>query len=67
VPRRVVRARSWRESCGTTTAAASEAAGEAVQGEQSGCREDATPTAAEKDESGDESDLLTEDRDRAEL
>ncbi len=45
------------------------AVAEAAQGEQSGCQEDATPTAAEKsesgDESGDESDLLTEDRDRA--
>jgi hypothetical protein len=44
-----------------------EAASEAAQGEQSGCQEDATPTAAEKGESGDESDLLTEDRDRAGL
>ncbi len=44
-----------------------EAAGEAAQDEQSGCQEDATPTAAEKDESGDESNLLTEDRDRAGL
>ncbi len=42
-----------------------EAAAEAAQGEQSGCQEDTTPTAAEKGESGDESDLLTEDRDRA--
>jgi hypothetical protein len=44
-----------------------EAAAEAAQGEQSGCQEDATPTAAEEGESGDESDLLTEDRDRAGL
>jgi hypothetical protein len=44
-----------------------EAAGEAAQDEQSGSQEDATPTAAEKDESGDESDLLTQDRDRAGL
>jgi hypothetical protein len=44
-----------------------EAAGEAVQDEQSGSQEDATPTAAEKDKSRDESDLLTEDRDRAGL
>jgi hypothetical protein len=44
-----------------------EAAAEAAQGEQSGCQEDTTPTAAEKGESGDESDLLTEDRDRAGL
>ncbi len=44
-----------------------EAAGEAAQGEQSGCQEDTTPTAAGKDESRDESDLLTEDRDRAGL
>jgi hypothetical protein len=44
-----------------------EAAGEAAQGEQSGSQEDATPTAVEKDESGDESDLLTEDRDRVGL
>ncbi len=44
-----------------------EAAAEAAQGEQSGCQEDATPTAAGKGESGDESDLLTEDRDRAGL
>ncbi len=44
-----------------------EAAGEAAQGEQSGCQENATPTAAEKDKSGDERDLLTKDRDRAGL
>ncbi len=44
-----------------------EAAAEAAQGEQSGCQEDATPTAAGKGESGDESDFLTEDRDRAGL
>ncbi len=44
-----------------------EAAAEAAQGEQSGCQEDVTPTAAEKGESGDESDLLTEDHDRAGL
>ncbi len=44
-----------------------EVVAEAAQGEQSGCREDVTPTAAEKGESGDESDLLTEDRDRAKL
>ena len=44
-----------------------EVAAEAAQGEQSGCQEDATPTAAEKGESGDESDLLTEDHDRAGL
>jgi hypothetical protein len=43
------------------------AAGEGTQGEQSGCQEDATLTAAEKDERGDESELLTEDRDRAGL
>ena len=42
-----------------------EVVAEAAQGEQSGCQEDATPTAAEKGESGDESDLLTEDCDRA--
>ncbi len=42
-------------------------AAEAAQGEQSGCQEDATPTEAEKGESGDGSDLLTEDRDRAGL
>ncbi len=42
-----------------------EVAAKAAQGEQSGCREDVTPTAAEKGESRDESDLLTEDRDRA--
>ncbi len=42
-----------------------ESSGEAAQDEQSGLQEEATPTAAEKDESGDESDLLTEDRDRA--
>ncbi len=44
-----------------------EAAGEAAQDEQSGSQEDATPTAAKKGENGgatDESDLLTEDRDR---
>ncbi len=44
-----------------------EAAAEAGQGEQSRCQEDTTRTAAEKGESGDESDLLTEDRDRAGL
>jgi hypothetical protein len=44
-----------------------EAAGETAQGEQSGSQEDATPTAAGKGESGDKSDLLTEDRDRAGL
>jgi hypothetical protein len=44
-----------------------EAAAEAAQGEQSWCQENATPTAAEKGESRDESDLLTEDRDRAGL
>jgi hypothetical protein len=44
-----------------------EAAAEAAQGKQSGCQEDATPTAAGKGESGDKSDLLTEDRDRAGL
>jgi hypothetical protein len=44
-----------------------EAAGKAAQGEQSGCQEDATPAATGKDESGDESDLLTEDCDRAGL
>jgi hypothetical protein len=44
-----------------------EAAAEAAQEEQSGCQEDATPTAAGKGESGDESDRLTEDRDRAGL
>jgi hypothetical protein len=44
-----------------------ETAAEAAQGEQSGCQEDATPTAAEKGESGDESDLLTEVRGRAGL
>ena len=44
-----------------------EAAAEAAQGEQSGCQEDATPTAAGKGESGDESDLLTENRDRTGL
>ncbi len=44
-----------------------EAAAEAAQGEQNGCQEDATPAAAGKDESGDESDLLTKDRDRAGL
>ena len=44
-----------------------EVAAEAAQGEQSGCRENVTPTAAEEGESGDESDLLTEDRDRAGL
>ncbi len=41
-----------------------EVAAEAAQGEQSGCQEDATPTAAGKGESGDKSALLTEDRDR---
>ncbi len=40
-----------------------EAAAEAAQGEQSGCQEEATPAAAGKDES----DLLTEDRNRAGL
>ena len=44
-----------------------EVAAEAAQGEQSGCRENVTPTAAEEGESGDESDLLTEDRDRTGL
>ncbi len=44
-----------------------EAATEAAQGEQSGCQEDATSAAAGKDKSGDESDLLTEDRDRVGL
>ena len=44
-----------------------EVTAEAAQGEQSGCRENVTPTAAEEGESGDESDLLTEDRDRAGL
>ncbi len=44
-----------------------EAAAEAAQNEQSRSQEDATPTAAGKGESGDESDLLTEDRDRAGL
>ncbi len=44
-----------------------EAAAEAAQGEQSGCQEDATPTAAEKGKNGDESDLLTEVRDQAGL
>ncbi len=44
-----------------------EVAAEAAQGEQSRCREDVTPTAAEKGESGDESDLLTKDRDQAGL
>jgi hypothetical protein len=44
-----------------------EVAAEAAQGEQSGCRENVTPTAAEEGESGDGSDLLTEDRDRAGL
>ncbi len=44
-----------------------EVAGEAAQDEQSGSQEDATQTAAEKDESGDECDLLTEDRDPAGL
>jgi hypothetical protein len=44
-----------------------EATAEAAQGEQSGCRENVTPTAAEEGESGDESDLLTEGRDRAGL
>ena len=44
-----------------------EAVGEAAQGEQSGSQEDAPPTAAGKGESGDKSDLLTEDRDRAGL
>ena len=44
-----------------------EVVAEAAQGEQSGCREDVTPMAAEKGESGDESDLLTEDRDQAGL
>jgi hypothetical protein len=49
-----------------------EAAAEAAQGEQSGCQEDATPTAAGKGESGDESDQgpsdqATKDRYRAGL
>jgi hypothetical protein len=44
-----------------------EVAAEAAQGEQSGCRENVTPAAAEEGESGDESDLLTEDRDRTGL
>ncbi len=44
-----------------------EVVSEVAQGEQSGCQEDATTTAAEKGESGDESDLLTEDRGRAGL
>ncbi len=44
-----------------------EAASEAAQDEQSGSQEDVTQTAAEKDESGDECDLLTEDRDPAGL
>jgi hypothetical protein len=44
-----------------------EVVAEAAQGEQSGCQGDATPTAAEKGESKDESDLLTKDRDRAGL
>ncbi len=44
-----------------------EVVAEAAQGEQSGCRENVTPTAAEEGESGDESDLLTEGRDRAGL
>ncbi len=44
-----------------------EVAAEAARGEQSGYQEDATPTAAEKGESGDESGLLTEDRYRAGL
>jgi hypothetical protein len=47
-----------------------EAASKAAQDEQSGSQEDATPTEAKKDEDGgatDESDLLTEDRDRARL
>jgi hypothetical protein len=44
-----------------------EAAGEAAQGKQSRSQEDATPTAAGKGESGDECNLLTEDRDRAGL
>ncbi len=44
-----------------------EAAAEAAQGQQSGSQEDATPTAARKGKSGDESDLLTEDRDRVGL
>ncbi len=44
-----------------------EVAAEAAQGEQSGCQEDATPTAAGKGESEGESDLLTEDRDRVGL
>ena len=44
-----------------------EVAAEAAQGEQSGCRENVTPTAAEEGERGDESDLLTKDRDRTGL
>ncbi len=44
-----------------------DAAAEAAQGQQSQSHEGATPTAARKGESGDESDLLTEDRDRAGL
>ncbi len=44
-----------------------EASGKAAQDEQSGSQEDATPTAAEKDESGDDTDLLTEDHDRVGL
>ncbi len=44
-----------------------EVVAEAAQGEQSGCREDVTPTAAKEGESGDESDLLTEDRDQTRL
>ncbi len=44
-----------------------EAAVKAAQGEQSGCQEDATPTEAGKDKSGNESNLLTKDCDRAVL
>jgi hypothetical protein len=44
-----------------------EAASEAAQDEQSGSQEDATQTVAEKEKSGDECDLLTEDRDPAGL
>jgi hypothetical protein len=44
-----------------------EVIGEAAQGEQSGRQEDATPTAAVKGKSRDESDLLTEDSNRAGL
>jgi hypothetical protein len=57
-------ARTWEFVCRW------EAADEAAQDKQSGSQEDATPTGAEKDENGgttDESDLLTEDCDRAGL